>query len=219
MIKRMLAVLLSLLVLVTATGCHRGEAEVETLSEERKNEVLSQNFASAPYSDHKEGESPLTDEEIKSVLSRVPSDVYEAYPDTHGLPLTATLYKGGEKISVALDDPRLIQLTNFFNNCVYYSKCAYVQSFLSLHTIEEKVTGADFRLELTYTPYGTTGPGAYESCTTRSDTIVITNGPYEFTLIAHDMPGYVGQEEEYPFRAAGFAPLYDSYRWLDLFGF
>ena len=220
MAKKMLAIMLALVILVTVTGCRQTPIHVEgeTLSEERRQEVLHQSFASAPYFDVEEG-CVLTDAQIASVLSLIPSDVYEAYPDTHNLPLSATLYKNGEAISIALDDPRLIQLTNFFNNCVYYSKCAYVQSLLSLDTLEERVTGADFRLELTYAPYGTTWPGAYETCTSMCDTIVVTNGPYEFTLMAHDLPGYEGQEDEYPFCAVGFCPLYHSYRWLDLFGF
>lgn len=45
----------------------------------------------------------------------------------------------------------------------------------------------------------------------------------EFTLLAHDLPGYEGQEDKYPFKAVGHYPLFAGpgrdYFWLDLFGF
>ena len=84
--------------------------------------------------------------------------------------------------------------------------------------LEKNVIGSDFRLELTYIPYGNEGSSPYGNCTTMCDTIIITNS-YSFTLIAHDLPGYEGQEERYPYRAVGFYPLYNSAPWLDLFGF
>ena len=85
--------------------------------------------------------------------------------------------------------------------------------------LEKNVTGSDFRLELKYTPCSNTGPMAYGKSTTGCDTIIITNSSSGFTLIAHEIPGYDGQEEAYPYRAVGFAPLYNSYPWLELFGF
>ena len=43
------------------------------------------------------------------------------------------------------------------------------------------------------------------------------------TLLAHDLPGYEGQEDKYPFKAVGHYPLFAGpgrdYFWLDLFGF
>lgn len=162
----------------------------------------------------------LSDAEIKAVISEIPSDRYEAYPDTHGAPLSATLYKDGEMISIDVNDARLIALTNFFNQCVYYSKCAYTQGLLPWDYLEEHVTGADFRLELKYAPYGDVAPAAYGKCTTMCDTIVISGSGSGFILIAHDLPGYEGNEERYPFRALGVSPLYDgTYPWLEWFGF
>ena len=161
----------------------------------------------------------MSDAELKTVIASIPRDAYEAYPETHGVPLSATLYKDGEVITIDPHDQRLIALTNFFNNCVYYSKCSYTQGLLSVDDIEENVTVADFRLELKYTPYGDQGPSPYGTSTSRCDTIIVTNSYVGFTLIAHDLPGYEGKEDQYPFRAVVYMPLYDTYPLLELFGF
>lgn len=220
--KKFFIVLLSLLISLTATGCDATETETETesvtLREDETKELLSQSFSSTAFFDHGEGDAALTDEEIQSVLANIPTDQYEAYPDTHTVPVSATLYKNGEAISIDARDPRLIGLINLFNNSVYYEKCAYTQGLLPLQDLEESILHNDFRLELTYTPYGTEGPSPYGTCTTGCDTIVITN-TRSFTLIAHDLPGYEGEEAEYPFQAVDFSPLYQSYPWLELFGF
>ena len=165
--------------------------------------------------DVKEG-SRLSNEEIKALIATISSDKYETYPNTHNAPVSATLYKNGEKISIDVDDERLVKLINFLNYCVSYPKCSYIQSFLPIDYIEEHVTGCDFRLELEYTPYGNIPPSPYGTSTTMCDTIIVTN---RFTLMAHDLPGYEGQSERYPFRAVEFWPLYATYNWLALFGF
>ena len=193
------------------------DTDIAPLSKEEKAALVSDSFTSDTFFNVEEGDD-LTTEEISSVISNIPSDQYEAYPDTHNIPLSATLYKDGKSISLERDDPRLIRLINFFNNCVYHSQCAYTQGLLSLETLENGITNDEFKLELTYAPYGSEGPSPYGKCTTRCNTIVITNA-HSFTLIAHDVPGYEGQEDRYPFCAVGFYPLYDHYSWLDLFGF
>lgn len=193
------------------------DTDIAPLSEEEKAALVSDSFTSDTFFHAEEGDE-LTNEEISSVISDIPSDQYEAYPDTHNIPLTATLYKDGKSISLERDDPRLIRLINFFNNCVYHSQCTYTQGLLSLETLENGITNDEFKLELTYAPYGSEGPSPYGKCTTRCNTIVITNA-HSFTLIAHDVPGYEGQEDQYPYRAVGFYPLYNHYSWLDLFGF
>ena len=177
------------------------------------------NFSSAAFFDIQEGDAPLSDAQLRSVISLIPDHVYEAYPETHGAPLTATLYKNGETYEIDENDPRLVMLTNFFNNCVYYGKCHYTLNYLSIDYLEKEGSGADFRLELTYTPYGDSGPGAYEKSTSRCDTIIVTNTHAGVILIAHDLPGYEWDRENYPFRAAGYLPLYDTYPLLELFGF
>ena len=204
MLKKILVLLLSLFILLSLVGCNDTD------------ELLSESFSAEAFFNVTEGAS-LSDAEIKAVISKIPSEQYEAYPDTHRIPLSATLYKDGEAVSIDADDARLIALVNFFNNCVYYSKCAYTQGLLPLDYIEDNVTGSAFRIELKYTPYGDEAPSPYGKCTSGSDTIVITNSG--FTLIAQDFPGYEGREERYPFCAVGYDPLYASYQWLDLFGF
>ena len=215
MFKRIFALFILLFTLATFTGCN--DTNIEPLSDEEKAALVSNSFSPDTFFNVKESED-LTNEEIRDVVSNIPSEKYESYPDIHNIPLTATLYKDGESILLERNDPRLIGIINFFNNCVYYSQCAYTQGLYSLEDLEKNIAKAEFRLELTYIPYGNEGPSPYGNCTTMCDTIIITNS-YSFTLIAHDLPGYEGQEERYPYRAVGFYPLYNSAPWLDLFGF
>ena len=221
MFKKILIILLSFLLLITVVGCDRVAKDnaddiVGTSISDNADKITIDSFASAPFSEVAEGDPSLSDGDMKALIAKVPSDKYESYPETHGVPVSATLYKNGEAVSIDPGDERLISLVNFFNNCVYYSKCAYTQGLLPIEYIDEKVTDSDFRLELKYTPYGDKGPSPYGSCTTRCDTIVITT---DFTLIAHDLPGYEGESETYPFCAVGYSPLYGDYSWLELFGF
>ena len=187
-------------------------AQSEQIGENLKERLLSDTFSSAPFSDLKDREAPVSDEEMLAIISKIPSDKYEAYPNTHTIPVSATLYKNGEVIFIAVDDSRLIQLTNFFNNCVYYSKCSYLQGLYPWDDIE-KILSTKFRLELKYVPYGPPA-SPYGKETTGSDMFVVTNS---ITAIAHDRSGY--DEENYPYYATGFWPLYDAYNWLELFGF
>ena len=78
--------------------------------------------------------------------------------------------------------------------------------------IEEKLS-TPFRLELTYVPHGDPA-SPYGKETTGSDMFVVTNS---ITAIAHDRSGY--DEENYPYYATGFWPLYGAYNLLELFGF
>ncbi|MBR2926064.1 MAG: hypothetical protein IKC31_00615 [Clostridia bacterium] len=215
MFKRFFTLFISLFILAMFVGCN--DTDVDHLSEEEQSAPVSDSFTSGTFFDVKEGDD-LTNEELHSVISAIPSDKYESYPDTHNIPISATLYKDGKAISLDRDDPRLIKLINFFNNCVYHSQCTYTQGLLPLDYLEENIIASDFRLELKYTPCSDTAPSPYDKSTTGCDTIIITNTS-SFTLIAHDLPGYEGQEELYPYRAVGFYPLYNNYSWLDLFGF
>ena len=216
MVKRIFTLLISLFILATFAGCN--DTNVDPLSDEEKAALVSDSFTSHTFFNAKESYD-LTDEEIISVISDIPSDKYESYSGTHNIPLSALLYKNGESILLERDDPRLIGIINFFNNCVYHSQCAYTQGLLPLDYLEENVIGSDFRLELKYTPCSDTVLSPYGKYTTGCDTIIITNSSSNFTLIAHEIPGYEGQKERYPYRAVAFSPLYNSYPWLALFGF
>ena len=213
MLKRIFTLFISLFILATFTGCN--DTNVEPLSDKEKAALVSDSFFPDTFFYVNEGDR-LADDEIRDVISNIPSEKYESYPDTHNVPLSATLYKDGESILLERNDPRLIAIINFFNNCVYHSRCAYTQGLLPMDYLEENVIGSDFRLELKYTPCSDTGPSPYGKSTTGCDTIIITNS---FTLIAHEIPGYEGQEKAYPYCAVGFSPLYNSYAWLELFGF
>ena len=219
MIKKIFVLFFSLLMLFVFVGCDNTQsAQASTttpgaqIDENLKQRLLSDTFSPTPYSNVKEIETPLSDEEMRAIIAKIPSDKYEVYPDTHTIPVSATLYKDGEVITISADDPRLIQLTNFFNNCVYYSKCSYTQGFYSLPYIET-ILSAPFRLELNYIPYGNDAM-PYGKETTGSDMFVVTQS---FTAINHSRIGY--DEANYPFRAVGFLPLYKNYNLLDLFGF
>ncbi|MBQ7378834.1 MAG: hypothetical protein IJW70_04035 [Clostridia bacterium] len=216
--KKIFVFLILLLLTVVLVSCHNVPSDHQSTSSAPEKEIVGGVFSVTPFFDIQEG-TRLSDTELKTVIASIPRDTYEAYPATHGAPLTATLYKDGEVITIDPNDPRLIALTNFFNNCVYHSKCSYTQGLLSIGNIEEDVMGADFRLELTYTPYGDKGPMPYGNETSGCDTIIFTNFNGNVTLIAHDLPGYEGQEDQYPYLAVGFAPLYGSYPLLELFGF
>ena len=219
MIKKIFALLLSLLLLFVLVGCNNTQKEPsdeasqsEQMGEGSGEEQSADAFTPTPFSDVNEIDDPISDEEILAIISQIPSDKYEVYPNTHTVPVSATLYKNGEVISIPVDDPRLIQLTNFFNNCVYHKKCSYTQGLYSLEKTEE-ILSSQFRLELKYEPYGEPA-SPYGKETTGSDMFVVTDS---FTAIAHDRSGY--DEENYPYYATGLAPLYYSYNWLELFGF
>ena len=155
--------------------------------------------------------------DLEEKIAQIPSDHYESYPNQHGRPLSATLYKNGEVIEVDVNDPRLVRLINFFNDAVNKKNCAYVQSYLSWSFLESNVNHQDFRLELKYQPYGDKKPSPYGTETSLSDTIVIADDM--FVLINHELTAY-GNAERYPVLAAGFTPhSANEASWLDLFGF
>lgn len=213
--KRFLVLLLSILTLVAFVGCSNTP---EPLTDEEKKALLSESFSPTPFLGTKETPPLPTNDEIKSIISTIPSDKYEVYPDTHNIPASATLYKDGDAIAIDLNDPRLIKIINFFNNCVYYSQCSYTQGLYSEDSVNEIINDNGFRLELKYTEYTNMPPLPYGKCTTGCDLIVIANSHSSFTLIAHHLAGYDG-DENYPFSAVGFFPLHNSYPWLELFGF
>ena len=206
--KRMLVVLLTALLIVNMSSCNFN-FKSET--------ILNPNFSLSPFLSVVEGSDMLTDNEIKSMISSIPDSQYETYPDLHNMPITATLYKDEEVVSVDLNDTRLISLINFYNNSVYYHQYSYTQGLLSKDYLETKVLNEDFRLVVTFTTKNNSASTSYDINIQAYDTIVITN--QGFVLIGHDLQGYEGQEDKYPYRAVGHSPLFNNYCWLDLFAF
>ncbi|MBP3333768.1 MAG: hypothetical protein J6M35_06950, partial [Clostridia bacterium] len=184
-------------------------------------EIVSTDFSDAPFSDYNELSyvylSEFTDEEIEYIAAISPTDKYESYPNTQNIPVSATLYKNGEVIYIDLDDERLIGLVNFFNNSVYHSKCAYLLCVMSMDEIEDKVLSCDFRLELEYIPYGDTYPGPYNTCTTRCDKIVVTEGAFT-TIYSVRTTNDEGMEETVS-KGAQYFPYFGRTNWLEVFGF
>jgi len=205
-----------------STGRTQQEEEiVETIEEIPSDSIpdveaiVTADFSDAPFSDVEEN-SCLSDDEITALVEKIPSDKYESYPNTHNIPISATLYKNGEVISIDLYDERLIGLINMFNNSVYYSRCAYTQGLVTIGSAETQMN-CDFRLELEYSPYGNL-PAPYGTCTTGCDTMIISK--YGFLMMAHDVPGYEHDPENYPFWIVIFDPwCMDYYNCLEVFGF
>ena len=232
MIKKTYSILLIFIIMVfLLSGCSKEgnrlseSATEETskfesfsneLSWEELQKLTNPDFSASPYSKVEEGAEVLSNDEIKAIIANVPSDKYELYPSLHNVPVSATLYKGDEVISIDVKDARLIQLVNFYNNSVYYSKYSYTQGLLDIDYIE-KVENENFRLELKYTPYKNSSTVPYDTTVTLCDTVIVTNK--WFVLIAHERPAYEGEESMYNFHAVGHMPLYYDYFWLELFGF
>lgn len=200
-----LVLILSALLSTSLTSCNNANSDD------------GRSFSDAPFFAVKEGEDPLPDNKIRSVISRLPADKYEKYPHLHSTPLTATLYKDGKEIALDLKDQRVIRILNFYNNSVYYNNYAYTQGLLDKDLLEEKVFSEDARLVLTFTP-NKDSSFSYDTNIEAYDTIVVTNGQ-QFVLLGHELPGYEGAEDQYPFSAVRHDPLFNDYRWLDLFGF
>ena len=101
MFKRIFALFISLFTLATFIGCN--DTNVEPLSDEEKAALVSNSFSPDTFFNVKEGED-LTNEEIRDVVSNIPSEKYESYPDIHNIPLlqhstrTGNLYYWRETI-------------------------------------------------------------------------------------------------------------------------
>lgn len=143
----------------------------------------------------------------EQVIAQIPSDEYVSYNGLHAAPLTATLYKNGDCISLDVKDPRLIRLWNFYNNEIYYGVYSYSQGPCS--SLYEDYKDAAFRLELTFTP-------ATENITfeTSFDKFVISDG--HFFAIQTDTPTPF---QEYDYSVFSRYPLHVySLHWLEIFG-
>lgn len=226
--KRILAIFISVLLISNISACNyvpKGdiqdqiqESSSDTSTPKKELEtILNPNFSSSPFLRVVEGSDPLTDDEIKSIIRGIPDSQYETYPNLHDMPIAAILYKGDKIVPVNLNDTRLIRLINFYNNSVYYDQYSYTQGLLSIDYLEAKVLNEDFRLVLTFIAKNNSTSVSYDTNIQAYDTIVITN--QWFVLIGHDLQGYEGQEDKYPYRAVGHIPLFNNYCWLDLFGF
>ena len=187
-------------------GCFIGCSNTEK-------ELLNPNYSAIPF--FEDEPSNMTNKQVKSAISKIPSDQFEVYPSTQNLPLSATLYKDGEVISIDIKDPRLIRLINFFNNALYYERCAYGLYYLSQDDLKD-VMSEEFRLELKYEPYGEALPSPYENEPTLFDTIIVTKS--NFTLINSDFPVYMDDEMICPFLAVDYEPYIGGQLWLELFG-
>jgi len=90
-------------------------------------------------------------EQLDQLLTTVPSDRYIDFPGMRCKPLSATLYKDGIATEIDVNDPRLIQLVNFYNNTIYQS---YGWNFYS-HAdfpVSSETRNIPFRLEVVYIP-------------------------------------------------------------------
>ena len=187
-------------------GCRDGDGEKGTEESSKIAEAVTDQSFSSPFSSVKEEDIKLSDAAIRDIISDIPSDRYEIYPERHIIPLSATLYDCDKVTSIDINDPRLIRLINFYNNSVYHGYYSYTQGVLSTSEVESAKSESK-RLILTYAPYG-------EEWATLYDTIIVTKK--WFVAVCHDVPAYDG---EYPDTAFGHIPLYYYYDWLELFDF
>ena len=200
------AVIILLVLSLFSCSTSDDEKSLSTFSSEELDAILDLTFSSDPLADLNGQHVKLDDQELKEIISAVPKDKYEHYPELQIVPSKATLYKDGEEISIDISDPRLIGLINLYNNSVYSMQYAYTQGVLDMNELE-LYKSQEPRLELTYTPHGDYWPTPF-------DTIIVTNE--WFVCISHDIPAYDGM---YPHTAFGRVPLCWEYPWLDLFGF
>ena len=204
----------------TTDFSNTGEETTNTTDSEEPN--VSAEFSTIPFLDINEGDSKPPIEEIRSAIEAIPCDKYECYPSLQIAPVSATLYKDGEVISIGINDPRLIRLINFFNNALHHDKCAYILAFLSEDYLEENVNNANFRLELKYKPFGSVMPSPYENAPTNYDTAIITGyySSFYFTLINKNSPITDGKGGiVHPITAATYEPYFNCNITLADFGF
>ncbi len=202
------ALLMLLLFAVLATSLIGCAEKIEMGGISTAEEIVASEFSQPFYDkDIPRGEDSLSKREIMEILAKVPADQYEAYPDLHNIPLTATLYKDGEVIEIDVKDRRLIRMINFYNNARHHWQCSYTTGSLNPKGLEE-VEQAEYRLVLTYTPFES------EIFDSHFDTMIVTND--WFVGISYDIPY---GNRTYPFTAFGRNPLYRDYPWLELFEF
>lgn len=150
----------------------------------------------------------MSEADMTELIAKIPSDHYESYPNKHGCPISATLYKNGEAIELDVNDPRIIRLVNFFNDSLYQKSLAYTLYNISTEYLAAKVCNEAFRLELKYVPYGEMPLLKAAVDTSFADTMVILNSGYGFVLL---------NDNENTYR--GYLPYGGNYDWLNLFGF
>ena len=181
------------------------------LSPEERSALLNIYFSDTPFANVNDRDlHDLTIDEVRAIISTVPTDEYEIYPWLHTIPRSATLYKNNEMISIDPTDPRLIGLINLYNNSVYYRKYAYTQGTYTLETIQA-AESEPFRLELTFETFSTPTI-LYDAAISYCDTFIVTNDSFyliSHTIITHNNTLF----------AVGHFPLGNIHPWLDLFGF
>lgn len=247
--KTLFACILALSLLLGLCGCQQAENEtsdpIESLDTEEENKssnliesidteeetldpslverLLSPDYVKSPYFDLDETDPSPSDALISATIENIRSEQYESYPSLQTIPLSATLYKDGEVKDIALDDPRLIRLINFFNNALHYDKCDYLLCFVTEEILAEDVMSDDFRLELKFKPFGDVKPAPYDDNPSDFDTMIITNRFLDFTLINSTTPIYTTnngvKEVEIPFFGAMYGPYFNCKITLADFGF
>ena len=200
------AIIILLVFSLFSCGAGNDETALPTFSTEELNKILDTSFSPEPYVTLAEGLVELNEQELSEIISLVPKDKYEHYPELQIVPSKATLYKDGEEFSIDISDPRLIGLINLYNNSVYSMQYAYTQGVLDMNDLE-LYKSQEPRLELVYDTYENLWQATF-------DTIIVTNE--WFVCVSHDTPAYDGL---YPHTVFGRTPLYLEYCWLDLFGF
>ena len=130
------AIIILLVFSLFSCGAGNDETVLPTFSTEELNKILDTSFSPEPYVTLAEGLVELNEQELSEIISLVPKDKYEHYPELQIVPSKATLYKDGEEFSIDISDPRLIGLINLYNNSVYSMQYAYTQGVLDMNDLE-----------------------------------------------------------------------------------
>ena len=175
---------------------------IATITTKQKQEFFAEPYV---FVEERNADSQIAKLDWNAILEKIPSDYYEQYPGQLSAPLTATLYKDGKTINLDIEDPRLVRLLNFYNNCVYHRIHSYTQGEYNMSSYEFYDTN-EYRLVLTYTPINSSMEDSFDKQIVCGSTFVGVRTTIPFA--------------DYPLSAFGRMPLYagvSTIEWLPLF--
>ena len=85
------AIIILLVFSLFSCGAGNDEAALPTFSTEELNKILDTSFSPEPYVTLAEGLVELNEQELSEIISLVPKDKYEHYPELQIVPSKATL--------------------------------------------------------------------------------------------------------------------------------
>lgn len=191
--------------------------DVSTLTQDDiETECIEYSF-SGPYawideeSAFDNGEELIAAIDWDSVISQIPSDRYEEYPEVHNhansRPIKATAYIDHRMIELDVNDSRVICLVNFYHNSLYNSTYAELQGSATTWFCSE-IQNCPDRLELEFE----IGSSEYDH-----NKIVVIDGVFFCISERGELFSY---DKGHTYHAYAYIPLYvENTKWIDIFGF